>query len=394
MIDSNTSNDTWLPNDITQYEIAALRSRYNLADAHTHQSQSPSQQAIVSRLPGLWHEAEQSRYCDIEKQFVKTFFQARQQPAALTMSGGNLVTFSASISTAIIATYLKQRDLTVALMHPCFDNIHDLLVNFGITTVPIEESWLSDPDRLYDSLEQNLNGIDAVFIVDPNNPTGFTMHTHGLKAYRELLRFAKNKNKLVLFDFCFSTFLAGQKTCFIYDIYRLLADSGVSYLTVEDTGKTWPIQDAKASILVCSKNLYRDIYNIYTSFLLRVSPFTLRVLTAYIQDSIQDDFASIHVLLDKNRTQAEDQLAGSFLSIQKPQAKISVVWCQVIGPDMTADKLQALAQKAGVYILPGMPFFWNNPEKGRYYVRLALARKPDIFKAAMQRLRAVIDTGY
>ncbi len=40
--------------DITQHEIEALKFEYNLADAHTHQAQSPTQEQIVDRLPGLW----------------------------------------------------------------------------------------------------------------------------------------------------------------------------------------------------------------------------------------------------------------------------------------------------------------------------------------------------
>jgi len=49
--------------DITQHEIAALRTRYNLADAHTHQNQSPTQRKIVKSLPKLWDEAAgQSQY--------------------------------------------------------------------------------------------------------------------------------------------------------------------------------------------------------------------------------------------------------------------------------------------------------------------------------------------
>src|SRR5687767_13529461 len=41
--------------DITQHEIAALQTRFNLADAHTHQSQSATQRRIVENLPHLWH---------------------------------------------------------------------------------------------------------------------------------------------------------------------------------------------------------------------------------------------------------------------------------------------------------------------------------------------------
>src|ERR1044071_9255987 len=44
--------------DITQHEIAALRTRFNLADAHTHQNQSASQRRIIENLPNLWYSAD------------------------------------------------------------------------------------------------------------------------------------------------------------------------------------------------------------------------------------------------------------------------------------------------------------------------------------------------
>jgi hypothetical protein len=40
--------------DLTQHEIDALTMEYNLADAHTHQSQSPTQHQIVGKLPEMW----------------------------------------------------------------------------------------------------------------------------------------------------------------------------------------------------------------------------------------------------------------------------------------------------------------------------------------------------
>ena len=47
--------------DLTQHEIQALKTRYNLADAHTHQRQSRTQGRIVQRLPDLWYESEDNR---------------------------------------------------------------------------------------------------------------------------------------------------------------------------------------------------------------------------------------------------------------------------------------------------------------------------------------------
>jgi aspartate/methionine/tyrosine aminotransferase len=159
--------------DLTQHEIQALKYQYNLADAHTHQSQSPSQKKIVARLPKLWYEAEQKSQYEMEQRFIETFFRTQNQDYALKPNNGLLV-YAASIAMVIMANYLMKKKMTVALMHPCFDNLHDILRNMQITPKPLQEEWFYDPDKIYDNLKKNVKE-DVIFLVDPNNPTGFTL---------------------------------------------------------------------------------------------------------------------------------------------------------------------------------------------------------------------------
>ena len=69
--------------DITQHEIEALKFEYNLADAHTHQSQSSSQNKIVDNLPIIWRQAESKKQAELEQEFIKTFFEVQRQNWAL-----------------------------------------------------------------------------------------------------------------------------------------------------------------------------------------------------------------------------------------------------------------------------------------------------------------------
>jgi aspartate/methionine/tyrosine aminotransferase len=177
----------------------------------------------------------------------------------------------------------------------------------------------------------------------------------------------------------------------VFDVYEMLEDSGVSYITVEDTGKTWPLQDTKAAILKTSKNLYEDIYNIHTSYLLNVSPFILNLLTEYMLDSERDGFASIYNLLDTNRVIAKDTLQGSLLELQEPVAQVSVAWFKITDPEIKATKLQGEILKSGVYVLPGTYFFWDDRKRGENYIRIALARNTDVFTEAITIVREVID---
>lgn len=69
--------------DLTQHEVEALKQKYNFADAHTHQSQSPSQLKIVRSLPELWLEAEKTKQETLNNKFIKTFYKMRGLEAAL-----------------------------------------------------------------------------------------------------------------------------------------------------------------------------------------------------------------------------------------------------------------------------------------------------------------------
>lgn len=375
--------------DITQHEIEALKFEYNLADAHTHQSQSPSQKKIVERLPELWFEAEKTKQYDMEQKFIKTFFRVQGQHKALEPNNALLV-YAASIAMVITANYLLKKKMSVALMEPCFDNIHDILKHMQIKMEPLKEEWLDDEDKIYENLEKNVKA-DSLFIIDPNNPTGFTLFAKSKKSYQELLRFAKEKNKLLLFDFCFASFMLPDVNLDVFDLYELLEESGVSYVAIEDTGKTWPVQDAKTALIKCSKDIYPEIYNIHTAYLLNVSPFILNLLTEYILDSEKDNFASVYDLLERNRQIAKKELDGSLLEFQEPKSKVSVAWFKIKNPKAKATELQKAILAEGVYVLPGTYFFWSDHKRGEQYIRIALARNTKMFEPAIKLVRSALD---
>ena len=378
-------------NDITQHEIEALKHVYNVSDAHTHQSQSKTQRTIVERLPELWYESEQTRQYDMEQKFLSNFFRVRKQPTAMRNNNALLV-YAASIAMAIAANYLMKKRMSVGLLHPCFDNIVNLLKHMEVPLKPVEEQWFHDPSKIYENLEKNIES-DSIFIVDPNNPTGFTLFDFGREGWKELIRFAKDKKKLLIFDFCFASFLLSHKNIATFDVYEMLEDSGVSYIAMEDTGKTWPLQDAKAAILKTSADIYDDIYSIHTAFLLNVSPFILNVLTQYVVDSEADNFASVTGLLERNRAIGEHILEGSLLRPVDPVARVSVLWCEITDPAITATSLKQHLTEYGIHLLPGTYFYWADKSRGERFVRIALARNTEVFEPAMKMLRIALD-GY
>ena len=287
--------------DLTQHEIHALKHEFNLADAHTHQSQSPTQRKIVESLPKLWYEAEDKMQHEMDEKFIKTFFEVQRQNYALKTP--TFLFYAASIAMIAVANHLKRKNLSVSLMEPSFDNIPDIMKNMGVSIKPISEELFHDIDNLYDNLKKSVK-TDAIFLIDPNNPTGFTLSGKGKyakKGIEELVRYAKDNNKLLLLDLCFASFMLLDDELVIFELYELLEKSGVSYIAIEDTGKTWPLQDAKVALLKTSKDLHEEINIIHSSYLLNVSPFILNLVTQYILDSKKDNFASVFNLLDKNR---------------------------------------------------------------------------------------------
>jgi aspartate/methionine/tyrosine aminotransferase len=376
--------------DITQHEIAALKTRFNLADAHTHQSQSASQRRIVENLPSLWYSAENHSQYQSEQEFIETFYCFHGQHRALERRNEIYLMYAASIGMHITATYLQKQRLKVGLIEPCFDNLHDLMKHMQIPMSPLNEHLFSELSAIYRNLEQHARDLDAIVLVDPNNPTGFSLLSPRPEAFLEVVRFCVDYNKLLILDLCFAAFIltSGQPRC---DVYVILEESGVRYIAMEDTGKTWPLQDAKCATIMASRDLNDEIYKIVTSVLLNVSPFILKLVTRYVQDSITDDFASVSEVLELNRQRVRKQLDGTLLSYCEPMVKTSVAWFKIKDPGVSADELQSHLLDHQIYVLSGKYFYWSNPAQGRRFIRIALARDPHEFGQAVSALRRALD---
>ena len=375
--------------DLTQHEIQALKMRHNLADAHTHQSQSPAQREIVGRLPELWYEAEQKTQAEFEQRFLDAFFRLHGQPTARAKNK-TMLSYAASISTVVAAMFLTRERMSVTLIEPCFDNLHDVLANMGVPLYPIHEQAFADVDSIYDNLRRQVK-TDALFLVDPNNPTGSSLLQHGKQGFAEVIRYCRDYRKVLLIDFCFASFTLHGTGPSRFDIYQMLEESQITYLAIEDTGKTWPVQDAKCAMLTPSDDIQRIVYDLHTSVLLNVSPFVLNMLTQYVEESIKDQMHSVRSLLARNREIARTALDGTVLTYLEPVCNVSVAWFRIDHPTLTATELQRLGADSDVYVLPGKFFLWSEPSLGDQYIRIALARDSDMFASAMDKLRTTLD---
>ena len=384
-----TDNHTTEHLDITQHEIEALKQIYNLADAHTHQSQSISQKKIIKSLPKIWYESESMKQHEVEEKFIRTFFETQWQYWALKPNNA-MILYASSISIVVTANYMMKKGLSCSILTPVFDNLVDIMKHMKINLNPIDEELLYDPHKIYQNLVKHCK-TDCLFLVDPNNPTWFSLFNLWKKAYEEVIRFCVDHKKTLILDFCFAPFFMISKDVKVFDVYELLHASKVTFIAYEDTGKTRPTQDMKASILKTSTDIYKDVYDITTSYLLNVSPFILNVLIEYMNDSDRTKFASTFNLLNTNRSICEKTLKWTILQVEKAMVNVPVVWAKITDKRVKATDLQKFLKSQGVYILPGTYFFRENHERWESFVRIALARNTKLFTKAMKQLRIWID---
>jgi aspartate/methionine/tyrosine aminotransferase len=247
---------------------------------------------------------------------------------------------------------------------------------------PVPDALMEAPG---DEFERALGRIDsdAICLVTPNNPTGTTLVEDNL---RRLVDFCKKHRKLLILDNCFRAYLPRDV---VYDQYQYVLEAGIDAVLVEDTGKTWPTSEIKAPFFAVprARGLFDRIYDIYTDFLLHVSPVGIKLAHEFVRLSQQDEMASIHEVVRVNRRSLYENLAGTFLTpCERPFA--SVAWLR-IDHELNDLELKQILDEHGVFILPGNHFFWHDRRRGQKFIRAALARDGDMFAEAAALLGEV-----
>jgi aspartate/methionine/tyrosine aminotransferase len=360
--------------NLTGYEIETLPHCYNLTDGHAFRRWFAAEEAIIDRSAQLFKNTSRRRQVELERDYIRDFSRLAKQTwdeGAL----GYLMCFTASMAFEVVANYLRLNELTLSLIEPCFDNLADIFQRHQIPLRPFPDTLL---EASQDTFERTLTSInsDAICLVTPNNPTGLTLTERNL---RSLVRFCKEHSKLLILDTCFRSYLPRQ---LIYDQYQIVLESGIDAVLIEDTGKTWPTSEIKAPFFAISRNrgLFDRIYDIYTDFLLHVSPVGIKLMHEFIRLSQQDEMASIHEVIRVNRKALHDNLAGTFLQpCERPFA--SVAWLR-IDHSLNGVELKQILDEHGVFVLPGDYFFWHDRRQGEKFIRVALARDADVFREA------------
>ena len=374
---------------LTDFEVIGLSSPINLADGHAYQEMPRDLATTVNMLPQIWETAQHSTHESIEKTFFDLYAQLSLCVSLTKKTIVKRVCPTASNSIDIIAAYLRARRLHVTLIEPTFDNLYLLLKRRGVPLTPLAEKMFDDDqqERLDATLQRLSN--NALFIVNPNNPSGKTLSAQTLKRIAEC---CARYRILFIID---NSFRFQKRKHF--DDYQILLNSGCSFIALEDTGKVWPLQDMKASLLACSFDVSKLLSTIYFEIYLCVSPFTLAVINQFIQKTLHVGLAkSIWSVIDARRQQLRSLFPSHKLDIDPTgrSSTLSVEWLRCLDNGKTDLDVVTDIHTLGLSLLPGRNFFWSSQNKieNQRNIRLSLLKREKTFRRGMNSIVSYINS--
>ena len=368
---------------LTDWEREGLEAKYNLADGHAHFRLPTESAPLHTGIAEFIDSAGHATQGELELGFTKAFFALAGQTAPATAPSFH---YSCSPTIDMAAKALvslgKRR---VAILSPTFDNIPLLMRRVGLNIVPVYQHQLAADGRLP---ERVVADCDAVFLVLPNNPTGWLPDEATVRSVAEQLAAAR---RTLLIDFSFRFYSDLHR----WDQYGFITGlDGLDWILIEDTGKTWPTSEMKVGFCSCSENLRPAVEIVSAELLLNVSPFALSLLTALINSELpavgqrKSPQLRCSQIARENRLALRSAIDGLPLQIESLDSAISVEWLRV--PGQTAVKLCDQLAYSGVSVLPGGPFWWSDPDRGDDHLRIALARDTHYFARGAEALRRAL----
>ncbi|PPI55355.1 aminotransferase class I/II-fold pyridoxal phosphate-dependent enzyme [Rathayibacter toxicus] len=368
-----------LEHTLTDYEQLGFSTEANLADGHAYHELSPGQASIVDRVSEIWRETERHSIPSAERSFLERF-SSLISSRGLREVAGSVILPTASNSIDLVAAYLRLRNSRVLLTHPTFDNLALLLRRRGVPIAPIAENEIRDLQRL----SERLADVDVLFLVNPNNPTGTNLSE---AEFATVVEHCAKADVSIVIDASFRLYYPQQ-----WDSYAMLVDAGASYIVFEDTGKVFPTQDMKASLLSHSEDHSAALKGLYNELYLCVSKFTLGVLSEFFVDAGTgaSPYLKFHDLVETRRTLLRSKVDMAFIAASATESRIGVEWMQVPGANHSDIEFVDIVRSHGLAVLPGRNFFWDSvgsPETTRNF-RVSLMKPLREFELGVEILAA------
>src|SRR3990167_2387172 len=365
---------------LTEIEILGLNSKHNFADGHAYHELHNSQQDIIERLSQLWGASAATTVKEAEWRYQRAFWQLAEAPSLNDYPYFRICP-TASSDLDIVAAWLAENKLSVTLLEPTFDNLYLLLKRRGISIASLGETLLHT-----DEIESALSAIntDTLFLVNPNNPTGRVLT---VQQFQTIIDCCVKSKKTLLLDNTFRFFTAPE-----FDYYQLLIDSGVTFISIEDTGKVWPTQDMKASLVFYSKDIAKELVLIYEEIYLCVSNFSLAILTEFLIKTKKYGLQEIVWSEVKSRRSLFRQaITDTALHIDPVamDSQLSVEWIKINAVFSNDYAAMEYFKSKNLILLPGRNFYWSDPLKiaSSKNLRIALLKPRNNFLQSIHALR-------
>lgn len=356
----------------TEFERLALENRINLSDGHARQPLSPRQRQILATTATHLEEARQRPHPDIESEFLELFLSCAGQARNADFSRQYL-NYSASSAIALAAQLCRLRGQRALLIEPCFDNIRHLLISHGVAVEAVPEEALFDVTGLSGRLDPRT----ALWIIQPNNPTGFCLSQSEFETVAEAV--AASGATLVI-DFTFRFFAT---SLYQWRQYDFLDQLGVDYLAIEDTGKTWSAADFKVGLTICAHSSAHMVHTLHDQLLLNLSPVLLLMLRDFLLESVRCGVAaSVREVVDQNRAVVRRMIdEGLVRSAAVASHNVPLEFLE-LPESLSAFDLWSALRPLGVDVLPGANYYWSRGNGGRNLFRVPLSRpRPEISEA-------------
>lgn len=369
---------------LTEWEWLGLRKPFNLADGHAHfrlpENYYPDLASIAMESLTSPESLDQE---SAEQGFLSAWAQLSCQsmePARAALH------YSSSVTIEMAGKVAREIGVvTMGVITPTFDNIPLLLRRTGLQLVPLPEEvfWKNERARL-----ELLDQCGGIFLVVPNNPTGYCPTKDQLIG---VMSSCAEHGKLAVLDFSFRLY-SGLHS---WDQYAFADNiAGLNFVFIEDTGKVYPLAEMKVGVGYTSSDLTPTLARVSDELLLNTSPVILQMLEAVVRSDLSRNGTSVERCLDSeavvaiNRKRLFELLADVTDLVATSDSRLSVAWLQL--RDARATEVCAGWAERGLVVLPGTAFHWNEPALGEAYVRVALARDPELFAKGADLLRTEI----
>lgn len=368
---------------LTDVERRGLNSTLSLADGHAAQELDSVYESIIRRLPEIWLDDTHYGHRALEREFLESSALLYASPALARIPDFKILP-TASLSIDVVSAAAATRRHRVGLIQPTFDNIAQLLQRRQVNICAVDDAMLLRAVRT-DRLEELLGPLELnyLFVVNPNNPTGRVLSASDLTA---IARYCKRRHMTLVLDNSFRLFKRNQ-----IDDYQILLDTGISFIAIEDTGKVFPTQEKKASLLTCSADLAPLIDEIFHEIYLSTCGPDLRMLSEFLKrTAAYGPETLLWRTVDDRRARLRQALAGTPLRTDRDavHSSLSVEWLDCSGMGLQDVQLCERLQARGLTILPGRQFFWSQRDDPAHChnVRVSLMKPRAVFEAGVRLL--------